>query len=345
MIFKVPASIFLLLLACLILGGCNGGGDSASSSATSSEAPSTLDLIGSEIAFNPTIRFTSATDCTYDNTLATENTLPQPTIGLIQATYTAVENEGSITITISSIDESFTNDVVLVLSGWTDLDQDGFIDQFTVKPSMGSILSLSPMTGQFTSNPPPLPGADVSASNLPVFAGGDSNRSPTSAEWNDYVVGKQLVLLYTDGEVSTLSMQSSSAYVTSDAPGNTVQGTYAYERLDDSTGRLTAYESRSYGNPQSPYGNPQQTFTKYITSQRQAVFTLNFYNTDPLSDLIHGKPGGLGIHFERTTDIEKYSAVYLDTDLDGVADSDIKEQASSVYGSLRVYNDASLLIE
>ena len=72
------------------------------------------------------------------------------------------------------------------------------------------------------------------------------------------------------------------------------------------------------------------------------MLTLNFYITDPLSDSIHGKPGGLGIHFERTTDVEKYSADY-DTDLDGVPDSDIKEQASPVYGSLRVYNDASLL--
>ncbi len=85
--------------------------------------------------------------------------------------------------------------------------------------------------------------------------------------------------------------------------------------------------------------------TQYVTSQRQAVFSLNFFNTDPLSDLIHGKPGGLGIHFERTTDVEKYSAVFVDTDLDGVADSDIEEQASPDYGSLRVYNDASLLLK
>ena len=75
------------------------------------------------------------------------------------------------------------------------------------------------------------------------------------------------------------------------------------------------------------------------------MLTLNFYINDPLSDSIHGKPGGLGIHFERTTDIEKYSAVYVDTDLDGVADSDIVEQASPDYGSLRVYNDASLLLK
>ncbi|MEK9632608.1 MAG: hypothetical protein VW622_02100, partial [Opitutae bacterium] len=116
---------------------------------------------------------------------------PQPTTGLIQPTCTAVEKEGAITITIYSIYGSFTNDVVLVLSGWTDLDQDGFIDQFTVEPSMGSILSLASMTGQFTCNPP-LPGADVSGSKSQVFAGGDSNRSPTSAEWNDYIVGKEL---------------------------------------------------------------------------------------------------------------------------------------------------------
>ena len=135
-----------------------------------------------------------------------------------------------------------------------------------------------------------------------------------------------------------MKIQSSSAYVTSDALGNTVQGTYAYEWVDDSTGRLTVYESRSYGNT-------QQVGTQCFTSQTQAVLTLNFYINDPLSDSIHGKAGGLGIHFERTTDIEKYSAVYVDTDLDGVADSDIVEQASPDYGSLRVYNDASLLLK
>ena len=341
MTLKKPAPFNFFIFVCLILAGCKSGGDSGNSSAVSSEAPSALDLVGSEIAFNPTIRFTSATDCTYDNTLATENTLPRPATGLIQATYTAVEEAGAITIKVSSTDSSFTEDLILVMTGWRDLDQDGFIDQFTIRASLGATLSLPEMTAQFTSNPPMLPGAGVSSSNLPVFAGGDSNRSPTSSEWNDYVVGKQLVLLYVDGTVSTLSMQSSSAYTTSDATGNTVQGTYSYERLDDSSGRLTVYESRSYGNPQQ--GATQYATSTYVTSQRQAVFTLNFYNTDPLSDSIYGKPGGLGIHFHRTTDIEKYSAVYVDTDSDGIADSDIEEQASPVYGSLRVYNDASLL--
>jgi hypothetical protein len=301
-----------------------------------------LDIIGSEIAFNPIIKFTTATDCTYDNTLAMEKAFPRPTIDgiprLIEATYTAVKSGGSLTVRISSTDSSFTDDLILVMTGWSDLDKDGFIDQFTIRPSLGEILPLPEMTAQFTSTPPMLPGAGVSASSLPAFAGGDSNRSPTSSEWNDYVVGKQLVLLYTDGEVSTLNMQSSSAYTTSDYPGNTVQGTYAYERVDDTSGRLTVYESRSYGNP-------QLALTQYVTSERQAVFTLNFYNTDPLSDSTYNKLGGLGIHFHRTTDIEKYSAAYVDTNLDGIADSDIKESTTTASGSLRVYNDASLLTE
>ena len=75
--------------------------------------------------------------------MATENTLPQPTTGLIQATYVAGEKEGAITITIYSIYGSFTNDVVLALSGWTDLDQDGFIDQFTVEPVLPGILGVA----------------------------------------------------------------------------------------------------------------------------------------------------------------------------------------------------------
>ena len=203
-----------------------------------------------------------------------EKAFPRPTIDgiprLIEATYTAVKSGDTLTVTISSPNPSFTDDLILIMTGWSDFDKDGFIDQFTIRPSLGEILPLPEMTAQFTSTPPMLPGAGVSASSLPAFAGGDSNRSPTSSEWNDYVVGKQLVLLYTDGEVSTLNMQSSSAYTTSAAPGNTIQGTYAYERVDDTSGRLTVYESRSYGNP-------QQVGTQFVTSQRQAVFSLNFY--------------------------------------------------------------------
>ena len=322
---KIPKTYYFLLPACLLWSGCNGGGDAASSSSasTATEAPSALDIVGSEIAFNPIIKFTTATDCTYDNTLAIENTFPQPA-SLIEATYTAFKNGGTLTVTISSTDSTFGEDLVLVMTGWTDTDNDGRIDQFSIQPTLGDDLPLAQMTGQFTENPPIASGSALSASSLPVFAGGDSNRSPTLAEWNNFVVGKQLVFIYTDGNISSLNMQTTSSYSATDSQGHAVQGTYDYDRIDDSTGRLTVLESKSY-----QYGAYESTI---VTSERRAIFSLNFYNTDPLSDSLFNAIGGLGIHFLVTTDEETLSTGAVTT----------KEAA---YGRLRVYNDASLLTE
>ena len=324
---KIPKHYYFLINVCILLGGCKGGGSSSTSSSTSTEAPSVLDLVGSEIAFNPIIKFTTATDCIYDNTLAMEKTFPRPATGLIQATYTAVKNGGTLTVTISSTDSTFGEDLVLVMTGWGDTDGDGLIDQFAVQPTLGDDLPLAQMTGQFTVNPPALPGAVVSTSTLPVFAGGDSNRSPTLSEWNSYVVGKQLVFIYTDGNVSTLKLDTSSSYTTIDEQGNSVQGTYDYDRIDDSTGRLTILESKSY-----VYGQSQTAGSTVITSERRAAFSLNFYNTDPLYDSFFNALGGLGIHFYMTTDEETLST--------GTVTS-----KAAAYGRLRVYNDASVLSE
>jgi len=326
---KIPKTYYFLLPACLLWAGCKGGGDGASTSSasTTTEAPSALDIIGSEIAFNPIIKFTTATDCTYDNTLAIENTFPQPTDGLIEATYTADKSGDTLTVTISSTDSTFGEDLVLVMTGWTDTDRDGLIDQFSIQPTLGDDIPLAQMTGQFTENPPIASGSALSASSLPVFAGGDSNRSPTLAEWNNFVVGKQLVFIYTDGNVSSLNMQTTSAYTATDSQGKAVQGTYDYDRMDDSTGRLTILESKSY-----VYGQSQTAGTTVITSERRAIFDLNFYNTDPLYDDYFNALGGLGIHFYMTTDEETLSTGTVTT----------KEAA---YGRLRVYNDASLLTE
>jgi len=282
-----------------------------------------LDIIGSEIAFNPIIKFTTATDCIYDNTLAIENTFPQPA-SAIQATYTAVKSGDTLTVTVSSTDSTFGEDLVLVMTGWTDSDGDGRIDQFSVQPTLGDDIPLAQMTGQFTENPPVASGSALSASTLPVFAGGDSNRSPTLAEWNDFVVGKQLVFIYLDGNVSSLSIQSTSSYTTTDAQGNAVQGTYDYDRIDDGTGRLTIFESKSY-----QYGSFKSTM---VTSERKAIFSLNFYNTDPLSDSLFNAVGGLGIHFYLTSDVETLSTGSVTT-------------KSATYGRLRVYNDASLITD
>ena len=322
---KIPKTYYFLLPACLLWVGCKGGGNSATSNpaSTTTEAPSALDIIGSEIAFNPIIKFTTATDCIYDNTLAIENTFPQPA-SAIQATYTVVKSGDTLTVTISSTDSTFGEDLVLVMTGWTDSDGDGRIDQFSIQPTLGDDIPLAQMTGQFTENPPVASGSALSASTLPVFAGGDSNRSPTLAEWNDFVVGKQLVFIYTDGNVSSLSIQSTSTHTTTDAQGNAVQGTYDYDRIDDTTGRLTIFESKSY-----QYGSFKSTM---VTSERKAIFSLNFYNTDPLSDDYFNAVGGLGIHFYLTSDVETLSNGSVTT-------------KSATYGRLRVYNDASLITD
>ena len=246
---------------------------------------------------------------------------------MIQATYVAVKSSGTLTVTISSTDSTFGEDLVLVMTGWGDTDGDGLIDQFAVQPTLGDDLPLAQMTGQFTENPPALPSAVVSTSTLPVFAGGDSNRSPTLSEWNSYVVGKQLVFIYTDGNFSTLKLDTSSSYTTIDEQGNSLQGTYDYDRLDDSTGRLTIMESKSY-----VYGQSQTAGSTVITSERRAIFSLNFYNTDPLYDSYFNALGGLGIHFYMTTDEETLSS--------GTVTS-----KAAAYGRLRVYNDASVLSE
>ena len=128
------------------------------------------------------------------------------------------------------------------------------------------------MTAQFTDNPPVLPGATVSTATLPIFAGGDSNRSPTLAEWNNYVVGKELVMLYTDGNLSAMTLDTASSYTTKDAQGNAMQGTYDYDRIDESKGRLTVMESKTYR-----YGQYQTALSTVYTSERKAVFDLNFY--------------------------------------------------------------------
>ena len=190
-----------------------------------------MELVGSEIAFNPVIRFTTASECIYDNTLAIESTFPFPTDGAITAPYTATKSGDTLTVTISPTDSSFGEDLVLVLTGWVDLDGDQLIDQFSIVPTLGDDFPLPAMTGQFTVNPPSAPNSGLNTANLPEFVGGDSNRSPTLAEWNSYVVGKQLVFINLDGSVSTLSISSTSSYSTTDSSGNAISGTYDYDRM------------------------------------------------------------------------------------------------------------------
>jgi hypothetical protein len=333
------STIFFLLFL-----GCNGGSNSSNDTTTATEAPAVLDLVGSEIAFNPVIRFSTASECIYDNTLATENTFPKPSDGAISAPYVAEKNGDTITITISPTDASFGEDLVLVITDWVDLDNDQLIDQFSVAPTLGDDTPLPAMTGQFTVNPPSLPNSSVNTASLPDFVGGDANRSPTLSEWNNYVVGKQLVFIYIDGSVSTLSISSGTSYTTIDSSGNTITGTYDYDMASDSQGKLTLFEeniSTSYNlTDSSGYALSAVYESDKIrtTTSRTAIYDLNFYNTNEIWSASNPNPkaGGLGIHFLRTKD-------ETITTVDSVSTTTNLTLSGTPEGSLRLYSDSTLL--
>jgi len=303
-----------------------------------------VELVGSEIAFNPVIRFTTASECIYDNTLAIESTFPKPTDGAITAPYTATKSGDTLTVTISPTDSSFGEDLVLVLTGWVDLDGDQLIDQFSVAPTLGDDFPLPAMTGQFTVNPPTVPNSGLNTANLPEFVGGDSNRSPTLAEWNSYVVGKQLVFINLDGSVSTLSISSTSSYSTTDSSGNAISGTYDYDRISDSKGRFTLFEENVITSYNLTDANGYALSAVYesdkitTTTNRTAIFTFNFYNTNEIWNASNPTPkaGGLGIHFLRTKD-ETISTA------NSVSTTSPVTLTGTAEGSLRLYNDSSLL--
>ena len=303
-----------------------------------------MELVGSEIAFNPVIRFTTASECIYDNTLAIESTFPKPTDGAITAPYTATKSGDTLTVTISPTDSSFGEDLVLVLTGWVDLDGDQLIDQFSVAPTLGDDFPLPAMTGQFTVNPPSVPNSGLNTANLPEFVGGDSNRSPTLAEWNSYVVGKQLVFINLDGNVSTLSISTTSSYSTTDLSGNPISGTYDYDRISDSEGRFTLFEENVITSYNLTDANGYALSAVYetdkitTTTNRTAIFTLNFYNTNEIWSASNPTPkaGGLGIHFLRTKD-ETISTA------NSVSTTSPVTLTGTPEGSLRLYNDSSLL--
>ena len=303
-----------------------------------------MELVGSEIAFNPVIRFTTASECIYDNTLAIESTFPKPTDGAITAPYTATKSGDTLTVTISPTDSSFGEDLVLVLTGWVDLDGDQLIDQFSIVPTLGDDFPLPAMTGQFTVNPPTVPNSGLNTANLPEFVGGDSNRSPTLAEWNSYVVGKQLVFINLDGNVSTLSISTTSSYSTTDSSGNAISGTYDYDRISDSKGRFTLFEENVITSYNLTDANGYALSAVYesdkitTTTNRTAIFTFNFYNTNEIWNASNPTPkaGGLGIHFLRTKD-ETISTA------NSVSTTSPVTLTGTAEGSLRLYNDSSLL--
>ena len=218
------------------------------------------------------------------------------------------------------------------------------IDQFSEAPTLGDDTPLPAMTGPFMFNPPSLPNSSVNTASLSDFVGGGANGSPTLSEWNNYVVGKQLVFIYIDGFVSTLSISSGTSYTTIDSSGNTITGTYDYDRASDSQGKLTLFEeniSTSYNLTDSSgyalsavYGSDKTR----TTTRRTAIYDLNFYNTNEIWSASNPNPkaGGLGVHFLRTKD-------ETITTVDSVSTTTNLTLSGTPEGSLRLYSDSTLL--
>ncbi len=225
------------------------------------------------------------------------------------------------------------------MTGWVDIDGDQLLDQFSIAPTLGDDVPLPIMTGQFTVNPPSVPNSGLNTANLPQFVGGDSNRSLTLTEWNNYVVGKQLVFINLDGNASTLSISSSSSFTSLDSSGVSAGGTYDYDMINNTQGRLTLFEESVSTSYPSGYAQYYETDKVTTVTNRTAIFTLNFYNTNEIWSASNPNPkaGGLGIHYLRTKD-EKTLTV------DSVVGNAVNETLTgTAEGSLRLYNDSTLL--
>jgi hypothetical protein len=234
---KLTASIASIVLTPVIflLASCGGGGGS-SSSAVDAGAP--VSVAGSEIVFNPRIKFLDETNFEYDNTLATNSDFPA---GVVTGTYLTDLNKASrkltLTLTETGTSKFGGTPLELILSGCKDEEGDGLIDSFSYTASHGAVQKTG--GGIFTGGKPANP--DASSSNVADVSG-----APTKAEWEKYVIGKNIVEIDEEGDYGYWKITDSSNYEAAyQAPGASisVNGTYTYEKTSENTGNFTFKDS------------------------------------------------------------------------------------------------------
>ena len=170
-----------LILSSIIvtcLASCGGGGSSTTSTPT---VPSSIPR-GAIVSINPEIEFTS------------ELTLGSPATAIYSntdATYFPVSAEESVTVNMESTSSTITisfklasgKSIQLIISDLTDLEDDGFYDEYTVDAKVDGTTVLN-ARGYFPGIKKPV---NSSASN-PV----NINRAPTEEEFKKYVAGYPL---------------------------------------------------------------------------------------------------------------------------------------------------------
>lgn len=241
---KLTSSFASIVLTPVIflLAGCGGGG--SSSSAVDAGAPDSV--AGSEIVFNPRIKFLDGTNFEYDNTLATDSDFPA---GVVTGTYSTDLNKASsdkakLTLILTETDTSDTSKfggtpLELILSGCKDEEGDGLIDSFSYTASHGAVLKTG--EGIFTSGKPANPDADPAD----VV---DVSGAPTSAQVAKYIVGKNMVEFDVEGERGYWKFTSASTYEAVGYGGTTsVNGTYTYEKTSENTGEFWHKDSPGGG--------------------------------------------------------------------------------------------------
>jgi hypothetical protein len=206
------------------------------SNASPAGAPSSV--AGSEITINPVIKFSvDGSTFEYDNTLATDSDLPLgPHTGVFA--FRVNESTGQVFLTLTAAPAWPAGDLSLELTGFVDEDGSGLIDTFSYTATYGAVTAGG--SGEFSGGKPANPNAD--ASSIPDVSG-----SPTVEEWNQYIVGKNMVW-YTQGDpdVTFVYVKDAVSYVATDEDG-TWHGNYTYDKTGDNTGKITASEVYSDG--------------------------------------------------------------------------------------------------
>jgi len=248
-----------IAVAALFLTGCGNDSDSSAGSSTKTGIPGSV--AGSEIVINPLIKFNAdGLNFEYDNL---EESSKFPT-GLINGTFTTSENDGTGELTLTLSSTGFTDDLVLVLSGFLDDGSDGLIDTFSFEATYGGIETTG--SGQFIGGKPANP--DVDPASIPDVSG-----APTIDEWNKHIVGKNMVWI--DDEVHYVDVVDSKKYVSVDEDGFTYYGTYTYEKTGDNTGIITARDESVGTNGQYWEMEATVTFEDFFSATFQETKDLD----------------------------------------------------------------------
>jgi len=173
-----------LLLSMFVLIGCGDAGstllsDSSSGVTTEASVPTSL-RSGTEISFNPEIVFTgellpgSSANATYTNTSGS-GSLPAGDNDNISVSFEIIS---------TGVKLSFNHGgkaVELMLSNFLDMGNTGYIDEFTVEAKVDGV-TQDKQSGRFSGN--------VKPRNTSISKPIDTNRAPTEAEFQKYIVGK-----------------------------------------------------------------------------------------------------------------------------------------------------------